>query len=101
MPVSNAERQKAFRDRRKQQAAGAFAPAPLPAKPRISVPAVKRWDSLKSRAVENLEQLRDELQEFFDERTEEWQEGERGQVYSDRIDAVESLLSDLEGLELT
>jgi hypothetical protein len=44
-----------------------------------------------------MEQTRDEMQAYFDDRSEQWQESERGETLQERIEALETVLSDLEG----
>ena len=61
MAGTNAERQKAFRERLKNRLAGVQAP-PLPVIPKISVPATKRWDAMLNRAIAVLTTRRDEMQ---------------------------------------
>lgn len=43
-----------------------------------------------------VETLADEAQEYFDERSEGWQESENGTSYSEWIDAIRSSVDDLE-----
>jgi hypothetical protein len=40
------------------------------------------------------------MQEYFDERSEEWQEGERGEEHQERIDAVQTALDALAEITL-
>jgi hypothetical protein len=47
------------------------------------------------RIIADLESLRDELQTDFDERSERWQEGERGQALR-QIDRIEAAIVELE-----
>lgn len=70
---------------------------PAPAVP--TIPGTARWDALLQTARAALETVREEMQEYFDDRTEGWQEGERGASMQERIDAIDALLSDLDGLE--
>jgi len=55
----------------------------LPDKPKISVPTDKQWAALSDRVRAARKATRDEMQEYFDERSEAWQE---------RLDALEALL---------
>jgi len=100
MPTSNAERQKAFRERLRQRLAAVDTPAPLPDKPKLSaMPANKRWAALLDQAKVILTIRRDEMQEYFDDRSETWQEGEKGAAFQERLDAMESVLDELDGQE--
>lgn len=100
MPASNAERQKAFRERLRQRLAAVDTPATLPDKPIIgAMPANKRWAAMLDQAKAILTTRRDEMQEYFDDRTETWQEGDKGAAFQERLDAMESVLDELDGLE--
>lgn len=92
-----AARQAAYRARQaeaRRQAAAAKPPRPMP-----TVPGPARWRRLIAGAVETLETARDEMQAYYDERSEAWQEGERGEAMQARIDALEEALSALAEVE--
>jgi len=61
--------------------------------------AKKRWTDLLNQATEALTTRRDEMQEYFDERSESWQEGEKGAEFQERIDALDSILEELSDLD--
>jgi len=42
--------------------------------------------------------VHDEMTAYFDERTDTWRDGDRGEALTERIEALESLCSDLEAL---
>lgn len=91
MPTSNAERQKAFRERLRQRLAAVDTPAPLPDKPKLNaMPANKRWAAMLDQAKAILMTRRDEMQEYFDDRSGDWQEGDRGQAFQERLDAIDA-----------
>lgn len=46
--------------------------------------------------VENWQELRDDMQSYFDDRSEKWQVGERGDEYQLMMDEIEQQLGDLE-----
>ena len=99
MAASNAERQKAFRERIKQRLAMPRTAAYLPAKPKISAPATKRWITMTDRARAELEARMAEMREYFDERSESWQEDERGEAFQERLDRLETIIEQLEQLD--
>ena len=100
MPASNAERQKAFRERVRRRLAAVDTPAPLPDKPKLSaMPANKRWSAMLDQAKAILTTRRDEMQEYFDDRSETWQEGDKGTAFQERLDAMESVLDELDEQE--
>ena len=97
--ADRAEQMKAYRQRVKEQREQELAAKGLPALPAIAtLPGTKRWAGLQEQASALLETMRDEMQEYYDNRTDEWKEGDRGQALQERIEALESLLSDLETL---
>jgi hypothetical protein len=95
--LSNAEKQKAYRERQKQartlelQQKGMPASSPIP-----TMPAAPRWKALLEAARANMETARDEMQAYFDDRSEEWQEGDRGQAMQERIEQLETALDALD-----
>lgn len=93
-----AEKQAAYRTRQGERLR-AVIEGRRPAAPAIgNMPAERRWTALREQAREALEQMRDEMQEYHDARSDEWQEGERGQAMSERLDDLDQLLSDLDAL---
>ncbi len=69
--------------------------------PRISaIPSTARWTKLLAQATTPLETLKDEMQSYFDERSENWQESERGIAFAERIELVEAALDASQEIEL-
>ena len=96
--TSTAEKQAAYRARQADRLR-AITEGRTPPPPAIgNMPATKRWNALHEQAKTALEALRDEMQAYYDARTEQWQESERGTDLLDRIEATESLLTDLDEL---
>ena len=62
---------------------------PAPAIP--SIPGQKRWKAGLEYASSLLEAISQEMQNYFEERSEEWQESERGEAHSEAAAAVEDL----------
>jgi hypothetical protein len=50
--------------------------------------------------VELLAMVRDEMADYFDDRSERWQESERGDDHRERMDALDALITDLEGFDV-
>jgi hypothetical protein len=91
MPASNAERQKTFRRRLKQRLEAAGTPASLPDRPKIgTLPATKRWAAMHTQAMALLTTSLDEMQQYFEDRSEDWQQSDRGQAFQERLDAIEA-----------
>jgi hypothetical protein len=94
-----AARQRAYRARQElarladQQAKG------LPPAPALStLPSRARWQALITRAHLALETARDEMQAYADERSDAWQQSERAAALTDQIEALSTVLDDLETL---
>jgi hypothetical protein len=91
MAMTPAQKQAAYRERQRLKAIGQ-----LPASPgACNIPAEKRWSTALSQALRLMEQTRDEMQAYTDDRTEQWQESERGEAMQERIDSLSSVIDDL------
>ena len=97
---SPAEKQKAYRERMSVARLEELKQKGLPAAPVIpTMPGTARWRALETQALVALETVRDEMLEYYEERSEEWQESERGEEFTARLDAVEEVVSSVENLE--
>lgn len=110
-PKTNAERQKAFRDRRAKEIKAARAaaegatitPTDLPAAPAIeTMPPARRCKAMIETAQMHIRSAREQLQEavsemeaWYDERTEQWQESDKGQKRREQLDAWQEALDAL------
>jgi hypothetical protein len=94
MALTPAEKQRAYRERLKQRASGQ-----LPAAPILSnIPPERRWKALHEQAHTALQTMLDEMEAYRDERSETWLESERGEAFNERIDALESIIGELDEL---
>ena len=59
----------------------------------------RRWQTLLEQAQSALLCAQTEMQTYYADRSGTWQVGERGEALLERLDAIESLLSDLENLQ--
>lgn len=57
---------------------------------------VKKYKSKIEDMIADLEVIIDEEQGYFDERSDEWQESDKGEEFSDRIYAIEEFKDALE-----
>ena len=95
-----AARQAAWRIRQAEARNRERAEKGLPAAPPVStMPGTARWNALLAQARAAIGTAQEEMQAYFDDRSEEWQEGERGEAMQARIDALEAISGDLEALE--
>jgi len=91
--ASSAGRQAAYRKRCERARRIEMAAKGLPALPAISTMAGwPRWNASIEAARELVERTVDEMQEYFDERTEKWQEGDKGGECQEKIDSTQILL---------
>jgi hypothetical protein len=69
---------------------------PLPPLP--SLPGKARWRGAIRRALQLLTLVRDEMADYFEDRSEVWQQSDRGVVHQERVETLEELLPTLEEL---
>jgi hypothetical protein len=64
----------------------------LPALPAIpSMPGTARWRAVAKMAHDLLDTICDEMQSYADDRSEEWQESERAEEFTDRQAGIEEI----------
>jgi hypothetical protein len=91
--ASAAARQAAYRSRRDQDRLAQLSVKGLPALPAIpAMPGWSRWKASFVAAQALLTVTLSEMQEYFDERSEIWQESDRGEQHQERITLVEAAL---------
>jgi len=83
---SNAVRQRAYRAR-KAEALPAHLPGSAPV---ATMPSSARWKTLLANADLLLRTVQREMERYFEERSENWQESERGEAFLERIENVET-----------
>lgn len=87
---SPAARQKAFRDRKAQAIKEQLAAKQFPNAVAVSnIPSMTRWKALHTNAQATLEAMQSEMQAYYDERSEQWQEGDKGQHFQDLLDQLD------------
>jgi hypothetical protein len=95
----HAAKQRAYRARqaqarREEQQAEGLPPAP----PLPTLPGRARWRALLAQARLALETARDEMQAYYEDRSEAWQQGERAATLAEQLEQLEVVLEDLEAL---
>lgn len=96
---SNADRQRAYRHRQSQAVAERLAAKGLPPLPSIAtMPGQRRWDQALQSVHATLQTVVEEMTDYHSERTEEWQESERGEEFEQRLDEITELLEKAQGL---
>ena len=98
--ISAAARQNSYRKRCEKARRNELAAKGLPSLPAIStLPGWPRWNASIQVARELLDQTLAEMQEYFDDRSEAWQEGERGDEHQERIALVEAAVDAMSDLD--
>jgi hypothetical protein len=88
--ASNAARQAAYRRRVADQRRAALADKGLPALPGVAaIPGHARWRALIEQAHVLLATVQGEMAEYYADRSERWQESERGEGFQERLQRVE------------
>ncbi|MDQ2997092.1 MAG: hypothetical protein M3R61_08565 [Chloroflexota bacterium] len=97
--ASHADRQTAYRRRCEQAREVEIAGKGLPRLPAIStLPGWPRWNATFRMAHDLIAGAVTELQEYFDGRSESWQESERGEEHQERTASAEAALEALDPL---
>jgi hypothetical protein len=90
---TDAARQRAYRARREQARQIALTQKGLPALPAIAtVPGWPRWNASFTAAHALIADSLTQMQDYFDDRSQTWQESERGAEHQERIASVEAAL---------
>ena len=92
-----AARQAAYRARQAEGRRQEQAAKRLPALPTVAtLPGHARWQGLLRQAQLLLETVQEEMQAYHDQRSETWQESERGENFRERLEAVTAVQSAIE-----
>lgn len=86
-----AQRQAAYRARQ------AAAQGSVPAIP--TVPGYRRFRAMTGAALALLADVHHEMEDYYQERSESWQESERGEVFTERMDALDEIIEMLEAMD--
>src|SRR3989442_7926085 len=83
---SAAARQAAYRGRREEARLEQLQEQGLPSLPVLpTLPGYPRWKAGLQRAVEHLRWVHAEMSEYFEARSQRWQESERGEEHLERV----------------
>ena len=97
MHASHAARQAAYRRRQEQERHQDLRNRGLPPLPAIAtIPGHARWNQAISQANCLLTMVVGEMQDYFDDRSEQWQADDRGDVHQQRIEAIQQIVDALE-----
>ena len=96
---TNAARQSAYRARREQARQNALTQKGLPSLPAIAtLPGWTRWNASFTAAHALIADSLGEMQSYFNDRSETWQESERGEEHQEHIASVEAALDAVDAL---
>jgi hypothetical protein len=99
--ASSAARQAAYRARCEKARRETLLSQGLPAFPAVAtLPGWARWNASLAAAQALLAQVSQEMQDYYDARSETWQESERGEAFTERQEAIEALSGELQTLLL-
>ena len=92
-----AERQAAYEKRRDAARDEELRGKGLPPMPLIStMPGTRRWKGMLDLARALVQGVCDERESYYDDRSEEWQESERGETFQQHSDEIADMLAVLE-----
>lgn len=92
-----AARQAAYRARQAEARRQEQVTNGLPALPALAtLPGTARWEALLRQAHLLLQTVQEEMQEYHDQRSERWQEAERGESFRERLEAIQAAQSAVE-----
>jgi len=86
---SQAQRQAAYQQRQREALKSLLQQKGLPALPAVpTIPGTARWRRAIESAVKFLATVEEEMQQYYSDRSEVWQESERAEEFQSRIDTV-------------
>ena len=98
---TDAARQKAYRARVKQLHSQERNEKGLPpGSPIGSMPSLRRWQGLIELSHSSLCCVLDEMQSYYDDRSESWQENDRGEAFKERLELIETIVDEMSSLRL-
>lgn len=99
--ATHAHRQAAYRQRRDQAMQRKLQEKGLPALPALpQIPGTARWKQVVTNAVELLCMVEQEMQAYYNDRSETWQDGDKGDNFQERLDSVGRAREGVEELDL-
>jgi hypothetical protein len=97
---SAAARQRAYRRRRKLARTGSLELESLPQASSIAaMPSTARWKELRRQAGAALQTLLQEMETYQDQRSESWQEGDKGQAFQEVLDKLEEAIDAVRNID--
>ena len=98
--ASRAVQQAAYRKRQATEREALLASKGLPLLPAIStIPGHARWNAMLVYAQTLLTDAADEMQEYHDDRSEEWQETDKAETILERIELFQEAAEQIQQLQ--
>lgn len=98
MALTNAQRQKAYRDRRRQVNAIRATYGFPPATSATIRPAFKRWIQLTETTRTAATTIADELETFINNRSDAWKDGPRGEHLAEQLEQLQTIIEQVDEL---
>src|SRR5262245_53322372 len=97
--ASHAQRQAAYRRRAAQARDQELAAKGMPSLPRVpNLPGTRRWAAMTEQALALLQTIQEEMEEYYEQRSQQWQESERAEAMGERLHALQEAIAAVEGL---
>lgn len=97
--ASPAERQSAYRRRCAALRSKELEAKGMPPLPAIaSMPGHDRWQAVIRQASQLIETVQEEMGDYYEQRSENWRESDRGEAFLDRLQAVQEAQAAVEEL---
>ena len=91
--ATDAQRQAAYRRRRRDMVDGLMSARGLPSLPAVStIPGWPRWKEAMRRIAAQLEVIEREMTDYYEERSERWQESDRAETFDDNLNVLLTIL---------
>jgi hypothetical protein len=98
--ANRAAQQAAYRKRQAHEQQRLMASKGLPLLPAIStIPGHARWNAMLLQAHTLLTDAADEMQEYHDDRSEEWQESEKAEAMLERVDLFQEAAEQIQQID--
>jgi len=97
---THAQRQAAYLQRTRRAQDALLLSCGLPTGPAIpSMPGTVRWAAAIAQSKDLLDTICQEMQDYFDDRSEEWRESEKAEAFVARMEATRELIDGFDAIE--
>jgi hypothetical protein len=97
--ANQAERQAAYRNRLAAARTQELQARGMPLMPAIpSMPGSRRWEAMNQQALLLLQTVQEEMQDYYDERSDLWKESEPGETMAERLQMLQEAIAAVEGI---